>query len=103
MFYYIENLVSIKFLDEFKGKKITSTSYLFEGCFNLTSLDISNLNTEYVEDMSYMFANCRKLTSIDLTNFNTKNVKNMNRMFANCQALKNLLTFQNLILQVLQE
>ena len=90
MFYSNKNLVSIKFLDEFKGKNITSTSYLFGGCFNLTSLDISNLNTEYVVDMSNMFANCWKLTSIDLSNFNTKNVKNMNWMFEDCQSLKSI-------------
>ena len=90
MFYYNEDVISIKFLDEFKGKKITSTFSLFEGCFNLNSLDISNLNTEYIEDMSYMFSNCRKLTSIDLSNFNTRNVKNMKWMFVDCQSLTSI-------------
>ena len=90
MFHYNENLISIKFLDEFKGKKITSTSGLFVGCFNLNSLDISNLNTEYIVDMSSMFSNCRKLTSIDLSNFNTRNVKNMKWMFVDCQSLTSI-------------
>ena len=90
MFYYNEDVISIKFLDEFKGKKITVAFSLFEGCFNLTSLDISNLNTEYIEDMSNMFYTCRKLTSIDLSNFNTRNVKNMKWMFVDCQSLTSI-------------
>ena len=90
LFHYNENVISIKFLDDFKGKKITSTYGLFEGCFNLNSLDISNLNTEYVTDMSSMFSNCRKLTSIDLSNFNTKNVKRMDWMFVECELLKSI-------------
>ena len=31
--------------------------------------------------MSYMFYNCPSLTSLDLTNFNTNNVKNFNFIF----------------------
>ena len=34
--------------------------------------------------MSNMFSDCGSLTSIDLSNFNTDNVINMSEMFYNC-------------------
>ena len=37
---------------------------MFSHCSSLTSLDLSNFNTNKVEDMSYMFYNCSSLTSL---------------------------------------
>ena len=34
-----------------------------------------------MKNMSYMFYKCSSLTSVDLSNFNTNNVKNMSHMF----------------------
>ena len=89
-FDYVINLVSVKFTDEFKNNKIFSTSSLFAGCSNLTSIDISNLNTEYVRNMDSMFSNCEKMNSINLSNFNTKNVTSMQRMFIGCSSLTSI-------------
>ena len=50
---------------------------MFSGCNSLSSLDLSNFNTQNVTDMSYMFCGCNSLSSIDLSNFNTQNVINM--------------------------
>ena len=69
---------------------LSNTSFLFYNCKNLISIDLSNFNTSYVEDMKWMFANCTNLTELDLSNFNTKNVINMGRMFFNCPLLNNL-------------
>ena len=60
---------------------------MFWGCSALTSLDLSNFNTEKVESMMGMFFSCSALTSLDLSNFNTKKVRNMNSMFSACSAL----------------
>ena len=63
------------------------TNYLFYNCYTLTSLNLSNFNTQNVTNMRYMFYNCKSLTSLDLSNFNTQNVTNMEYMFSYCYLL----------------
>ena len=93
----------------------SSTSYLFYGLSNVTSMDLSNLDTSSVTDMhrmftsyyssiiiglevfdtsnvtdmSDMFFNC-KLNSIDLSGWNTSNVTDMSGMFYNCSTLTSI-------------
>ena len=50
-------------------------SNILNMCYSLENIDLSNFNTQNVEDMSYMFIRCASLESIDLSNFNTQNVK----------------------------
>ena len=40
--------------------------------------------------MSGMFYNCSSLTSLNLSNFNTNNVNNMSGMFSCCSSLTSL-------------
>ena len=47
---------------------------MFYDCNKLTSLNLSNFNTNNVKDMSCMFYGCSSLTSLNLFNFNTLNV-----------------------------
>ena len=42
---------------------------MFNDCNSLTSLDLSNFNTQNVTNMKYMFYDCYLLTSLDLFNF----------------------------------
>ena len=49
-------------------KLLKNTSFMFNECSSLTSLNLSNFNTNNVKDMSYMFSKCSSLTSL-----NTKN------------------------------
>ena len=63
---------------------------MFQKCYNLRTLDLSNFNTIKVRRMKYMFENCKSLTSLDLTNFNTQNVNTMEKMFYYADALKTL-------------
>ena len=65
-------------------------SKMFEGCFALTSLNLSNFNTAGVKEMYCMFRVCSALTSLDLSNFNTANVTDMSKMFEGCSALTSL-------------
>ena len=71
-------------------KLLTSMANIFSNCSSLTSLNISNFNTNNVIDMNNMFSNCSSLTTLNLSNFNTKNVTNMSNMFYNCSSLTNL-------------
>lgn len=56
----------------------------------LTSIDLSNFNTEKVTDMSGMFWCCWKLTRLDVSSFNTVNVTDMSEMFWGCESMTNL-------------
>lgn len=68
------------------GHNVEDTSYMFQGCYNLTN--ISNFDTSNVKYMDKMFCNCKNLTTIP--NFNTSNVINMSSMFQNCRNLINI-------------
>jgi len=70
--------------------KLKDCSYMFFGCSNLTSIDLSSFDTENVNNMSYMFCGCSNLKNIDLSFFCTNNVTNMICMFSDCSNLKSL-------------
>ena len=65
-------------------------SAMFESCFGLTSLDVSNLDTSQLTNMGYMFSSCSKLTSLDLSNFDTSKVTDMYAMFSGCASLRTI-------------
>ena len=69
---------------------VTNMSNMFEGCWSLTSLDLSGWNTSNVTNMNYMFHDCSILTSLDLSAFNTSKVTNMEYMFGSCGSLTSL-------------
>lgn len=66
----------------------TNASNLFNGCSNLTSINIEALDTSNAEDMSYMFQGCSSLASLDLSKFNTSRVTSMYSMFDGCRSIK---------------
>ena len=47
-------------------------SSMFYKCTSLVSLDLSNFDTQNINDMSSMFNECNSFVSLDLSNFNTK-------------------------------
>ena len=63
---------------------------MFSMCMSLTSLDVSNFDTSKVTNMSGMFGVCSSLTSLDVSNFDTSNVINMYGMFSSCRSLTRL-------------
>ena len=71
---------------------LSNTNLMFCDCNKLTSLNLSNINTNNVQDMSRMFYNCSSLISLNLSNFNTINVNDMNNMFSGCSSLTSLNT-----------
>ena len=71
-------------------KANTSGSGMFAYLDNVSTLDLSGLDTSNTTDMSHMFRNSAKLTFLDLSNFNTSKVIYMNNMFNNCTSLTNL-------------
>ena len=85
MFYKCQNLSSLN-LTNFNTEKVTKMSWMFSN-LKLSSLDLSNFNTEEGRDMFNMFSFCQNLSSLNLTNFNTEKVTEMSRMFEGCSAL----------------
>ena len=64
-------------------------SSMFSNCFSLTSLYLTNFNTEKVTNMSSMFFNCISLTTIYASSkFVTTQVTNSSKMFYDCEKLK---------------
>ena len=63
---------------------------MFEGCSNLTTLNLSHFNTTNVQYMNKMFLNCTNLESLYFSNINSESLGTMHRMFYNCKSLKYL-------------
>ena len=51
---------------------------MFNGCFSLTNIDLSNFNTNNVTDMGYMFYGC---SSLRKKNIKAKDKKILNEIF----------------------
>lgn len=83
-------LTTIKGLQNLNTSEATSMESMFEGCTQLTSLDLSSFNTEKVTSMSKMFHECSSLTTLNVSGFNTSNVTQMYRMFKGCSNLQSL-------------
>ena len=62
----------------------------FAGFYEMTSIDLSALDTSGVTDMREMFAYCSRLTSLDVSKFDTSKVTNMRDMFVYCSSLTSL-------------
>ena len=77
-------------LSNLDTSKVTSMSGLFKRCTSLTYIDFSTLDTSNVTDMSEMFLSCSSLTSINLLSLNTSKVTNMNNMFSACGNLEEI-------------
>ena len=86
MFEMCFNITSIK-LSNFNTSKVTDMGGMFDECNSLSSLDVTNFNTSNVEEMSCMFSECKSLTTLDLSSFDTEKVTRMRSMFSLCSSL----------------
>ena len=82
------NLAQIEGIEYLNTEEVTNMAWMFKGCSNLKSLDVSKFNTAQVTDMSYMFTHCWGLESLDVSRLNTENVTNMENMFLYCSNSK---------------
>ena len=89
MFFAMENLTTLDLsnLDTSKAKNMNG---MFSYMPNLTSLNLSNFDTSKVTDMRDMFSDMHSLTSLDLSNFDTSQVTDMCQMFDNLSNLTTL-------------
>ena len=80
-------LTEIKGIKNLNTSNVSDMAYMFAGCSNLKSVDLTYMNLQKVEDMSYMFYYCLALNTVYLKGLNTYNVKYMNSMFEFCTSL----------------
>ena len=85
-----DKIKKLYFMHNFNTSKVTSMSYMFNGCKNLTTLDVSNWDTSKVVNMSYTFYNCDNLQTLDVSNWDTSLVTAMNKTFYRCSKLTTL-------------
>jgi surface protein len=89
MFLHCSDITSLD-LSHLDTSNVTKTYMMFQGCSSLTSLDLSNWDTSNLTETTYMFSGCSGLKSLNLSNFNTSKVKIMSYMFYGCSSLTSL-------------
>ena len=84
----LKQIIGIK---SFDTSKVIKMRNMFEGCFELEYLDLTNFNTSNATNLSCMFRYCKKIKEIKgINNFNTANVNNFHQMFWECKELESL-------------
>ena len=83
----VESINNLNYLDT---SRATDIEFMFGGCEELTSLDLSGFDTSNVTNMKQVFYACKKLTSLDLSSFDTSNVTTMDGMFHTCPELTSI-------------
>ena len=69
----------------------THLGYMFDGCTNLTNVTFgTNVVKDSTIKINSMFQNCSSLQVIDLSNFNTNNVVDMSNLFWGCTSLNSI-------------
>ena len=90
LFSNLTNVTSID-LSNMDTSGMTNMSNMFSDNTSLTNITFGdNFNTANVTNMVSMFSKCNKLTKLDLSMFDTSNVGGMNTMFWQCSSLKTL-------------
>ena len=92
LFENCKNLKSLSFNSYKKNDliKMTSMEDMFFNCEGLTSLDISNLDTSYIEDLDMAFGKCHSLKTLDLSKNKFENVLNATGVFSFCYSITSI-------------
>jgi surface protein len=67
---------------------------MFESCFSLKKLNLSNFNTANVINMDKMFSSCSNLDDLDISSFKLSKCKSNQNMFDNTKEIL-LLSLEN--------
>ena len=89
MFAYLDNVSSLD-LSGLDTSNMTSMSRMFYNSTSLTNIDVSGFDTSKVVNMANMFAGCTNLKGLNLSIFKTSKVTDMASMFGNCTKIKQL-------------
>ena len=89
MFAYLDNVSTLD-LSGLDTSNMTSMRFMFYKSTSLKKIDVSGFDTSKVVNMEYMFNGCNNLESLNLSNFNTSNVTSMYWMFGNVEKVNKL-------------
>ena len=82
---------SVRFADDFQRLQPKSFKCWFDGCSNLTTIDLTNLDASQSTTMQKMFRGCSSLEHIiGLEEFDTSSSTYFGSMFSGCSSLKEL-------------
>ena len=82
---YDTNIIILKF-----SSSLSSCASMFQGCNQITEIDLTNFDSSQVQNMDYMFDGCTSLKTIKFGNFQTSKLKIMEYVFQNCEQLESL-------------
>lgn len=83
---YAKNITSLD-ITRIDTSSINDMTRMFYYCQSLGSLDLSNFNTGNCTDFSWMFYHCISLGSLDVSSFDTSNCTRFNNLFGYCESL----------------
>ena len=87
-FFGCSNLETFVGLEYFNTSNVTNMASMFDGCYSLTTLDLSSFNTSSVTVMKRMFYGCTNLTTIYVrSGWSTANVTESSYMFEGCDRI----------------
>lgn len=87
MFYKCSNVTSIN-LGEYDTPYLETTEGMFNSCTKLKTIEFGGLNTSKVHNMGGMFSDCRILESIDFDKIDVSSNGNFGAMFRRCYKMK---------------
>lgn len=87
MFYKCSNVTSIN-LGEYDTPYLETTEGMFNSCTKLKTIEFGGLNTSKVHNMGGMFSDCRVLESIDFDKIDVSSNGNFGAMFRRCYKMK---------------
>ena len=74
-----------------EGVAITgNTGAMFDSCINLTSVDVSCLDTSQLTSFGSMFRDCDKLVSVDISMLDASSITDVTSMFCYCYKLESV-------------
>jgi len=77
-------------LSNFVTDKSISFAYMFCNCQNLKTIDVSKFKTGNSLSFGFMFQHCHSVETLDVKNFDTSKCTDMDNMFDDCWVLKSL-------------
>ena len=86
----MKNLKVIEGIENLNTSEAEYTSYMFQNCSSIETLDLSHFDTRKVKMMGAMFKGCSSLKSVDISNFDSGICTSLNSMFYGCNKLTSL-------------
>ena len=77
-------------------KALSNLDFMFEGCEDLISSNLSQINSPSLKSSIYTFTNCKNLMQVDLSSIDTSKITTMDFLFSGCNNLVEIKGLENL-------